>query len=84
MTVLQGVDHGGADVEQTVVRHLIIHFRTIDLVDGIPIDALNVEEGILRVHFVPKVLEHVDWIVGRVLVGNDALTRGKNQCQKAE
>ena len=78
MAVLQRVEHGGADIEQAVFGHFVVHHGAIDFVNGVPVDTFDVEEGILRVHFVPEVFEHIDRIVGSVFVRDNTLTRGKS------
>ena len=48
------------------------------------LDALHVEEGVVPVHLVPEVVEHVDGIRRFVFFHEGALARGEGQGQKAE
>ena len=57
MTVVEAVEHGGAERKKAVGFHGVGHFRAEGIVDSLPVHLLDVEHGVLLVDPLPKVVE---------------------------
>ena len=84
MTIAQGIQHGGAHAEETIIAHIIVDLGPIHLSHRVPVDAFHIEKGVVLVHLIPKIFEHVDGIFGLVLLHEGSLTRGERKGQKTQ
>lgn len=84
VSVAKRVEHRGADAEQTVVRHSVIHHRAEHRVDGVPVHTLDVEKDVLLVHSVPEIFEYADGVVGLVFCHKGAFAGDNGQCHKTD
>ena len=84
VAVAERVEHGGTHTEEAVFAHQVVDLGTIHLAHRVPVDAFHIEEGVVLVYLVPKIVEHIDRILGFVFFHEGPFARGEGQKTKNE